>query len=347
MHLNDRLSARGGADWHLLSVIEAQHPEHTVMLAAGFDDHTASTPCSRREIRGLAERTAAPCDALAELVSSFRPDVIHVHNVMNPTALRWAADHDAVMTVQDHRSFCPSRGKWTRSGEVCDQPMDRETCAACFDDPGYAREIFDLTEARLSAIRGMRLVVLSSYMQDKLQELGATDVRVIPPFVAGLNPDAAPSGPPCVLFAGRLVQPKGVDHAVAAWRASGVELPLVFAGTGRMRAGLIDKGFEVLGWVPHGDLSAVYRRAQVLVLPSLWQEPFGIVGLEAATLGVPVAAYDSGGVRDWHPGPGLVPWGDVEALGAAIAQLRGAPSPPVAGFEAAPLMRRLYDRYER
>ena len=36
-------------------------------------------------------------------------------------------------------------------------------------------------------------------------------------------------------------------------------------------------------------------------MPSRWQEPFGIVGLEALTLGTAVAAWDSGGVREWHP----------------------------------------------
>jgi glycosyltransferase involved in cell wall biosynthesis len=55
-------------------------------------------------------------------------------------------------------------------------------------------------------------------------------------------------------------------------------------------------------------------------MPSRWQEPFGIVGLEALSFGVPVVAWDSGGVGEWHPGPGLVRWGDVEALAAALAE---------------------------
>ena len=46
-----------------------------------------------------------------------RGDVVHVHNVTNPAVLEWAASPpDAVLTVQDHRFFCPSRGKWTLGG---------------------------------------------------------------------------------------------------------------------------------------------------------------------------------------------------------------------------------------
>jgi glycosyltransferase involved in cell wall biosynthesis len=128
-----------------------------------------------------------------------------------------------------------------------------------------------------------------------------------------------------VLFVGRLVETKGVRDAVSAWRRSGVDLPLVFAGTGTLRAELArwaeeGDGLEVLGWVPRDRLSGVYRRARALVLPSRWQEPFGIVGLEALAFGVPVVAWESGGVGEWHPGPGLVRWGDVEALAEALAE---------------------------
>ena len=75
----------------------------------------------------------------------------------------------------------------------------------------------------------------------------------------------------------------------------------------------------MLGWVDAGPAvggSTGARRA--LFLPSRWQEPFGIAGLEALALGVPVVAWESGGVTEWHPGPGLVPWGDVEALARAL-----------------------------
>ena len=82
-------------------------------------------------------------------------------------------------------------------------------------------------------------------------------------------------------------------------------------------------GFEAAaqrGWLDRERLAALYRRARAVVMPSRWQEPFGIVGLEAMAFGVPVVAWESGGVAEWHPGPGLVRWGDVEALARALAQ---------------------------
>jgi glycosyltransferase involved in cell wall biosynthesis len=104
----------------------------------------------------------------------------------------------------------------------------------------------------------------------------------------------------------------------------------------------------VTGWLGREDLAALLARAGALVLPSRWQEPFGIAGLEALSCGVAVAAWASGGVAEWHPGgPGLVPWGDTRALAGALRAVFGRGAEAPAGFEAGPLMARLHEVYAR
>jgi glycosyltransferase involved in cell wall biosynthesis len=148
-----------------------------------------------------------------------------------------------------------------------------------------------------------------------------------------------------VLFVGRLTEAKGVRDAVDAWRLSEVGLPLVFAGTGLLRSFLEDRGFEVLGWLPRRGLSAAYRRARALLMPSRWQEPFGIAGLEALNFGIPVVAWNSGGIAEWHPGEGLVPWGDVPALARSLREAVGFRAQAPTGFDRAVLMDRLQAVY--
>jgi hypothetical protein len=131
---------------------------------------------------------------------------------------------------------------------------------------------------------------------------------------------------------------------VEAWRLSGVGLPLVVAGTGPLRADLEASGIEVGGWLDRARLSALYRRARALLLPSRWQEPFGIAGLEASSLGVPVAAWESGGIREWHPGP-LVAWGDVPGLARALRLAVGTRAVAPRGFDRARVMRGLVGVY--
>jgi glycosyltransferase involved in cell wall biosynthesis len=319
LHLTDRISHRGGADQHLAGVVHAQVDIATVQVCAGRRDPGVSLPCETVRVPGLDSRTRTPC-ALGPIVQAFSPDVIHVHNVVNPAALEFAAERGAVMTVQDHRAFCPARGKLTADGQVCTSPMSARVCEACFDDAAYAREMLSLTHDRLTAVSAMPVTVLSDYMRTELLQVGLTADRidVIPPFVHALDLSAEADGPPCVLFVGRLVAAKGVMDALDAWRLSEVELPLMMAGTGPLREAAEADGALVTGWVDRQRLSALYQRAAVVVMPSRWQEPFGIVGLEALSMGTPVAAYDSGGVREWHPGEGLVPWGNVHELGQAV-----------------------------
>jgi glycosyltransferase involved in cell wall biosynthesis len=53
------------------------------------------------------------------------------------------------------------------------------------------------------------------------------------------------------------------------------------------------------GWLAPADRDARLHATDLLVVPSVWPEPFGLVGLDAALLGVPAVAFDVGGVRDW------------------------------------------------
>jgi glycosyltransferase involved in cell wall biosynthesis len=343
LHLSDRLSDRGGAYQHLLGVIEAQGIQgHRVSLAVGRADDGATSPCEVRTVAGLDARAGVdtPLDALAD---ELRPDVVHVHTVVNPAVLRWAGRRGAVITVQDHRYFCPGRGKWTLAGEACRIAPSRDACAACFEDAAYFDAIWDVTRERLEALRGMRVVVLSRYMRDELTTAGldAARISVVPPFVRGLPPASVASAQACVLFVGRLVAGKGPLEAAQAWRDSGVDLPLVVAGAGPLRPELERMGAAVVGWVDRAGLAALLTRARVVVMASRWQEPFGIAGLEALESGVPVAAWDSGGVREWHPGDGLAPWGDVPALARAIREQVGRRAAPPAGFDRESLMARL------
>lgn len=345
LHLTDRLTERGGAGWHLLAVLAALgEMGHELHVAAGAQDDGVRPPCPLTLLPGLEARSGRAVD-LEPLLRRFRPDVVHLHTVVNPAVLGWAAGgQPAVVTVQDHRYFCPSRGKWTAAGEPCREAARFDLCAACFEDPGYFRDVYTLTAARLEAVRRLRVIALSRYMRGELVQAGvpADRVAVVPPFVHGLDPAATADGPPCVLFAGRLTAAKGVRDAVAAWRASAVGLPLVVAGTGPLRGELEASGARLLGWVPHARLSTLYRRARAVVMPSRWQEPFGIVGLESLTLGTPVAAWDSGGVAEWHPGGGLLaPWGDVAALAEALGRAVDRTAEEPAGFGRGPLMDRL------
>ncbi len=314
-------------------------------LACGRRDASIDSPCAFALVSGLDSPVRKPVAAqLDALAHAFSPDLIHVHNVVNPDALDWVAARGGIATVQDHRAFCPGRGKLTRDGRACRDAFSAEVCTGCFVDADYFQRILRLTVERRDALSGMRAItVLSHYMARELSDVGieGEKIHVIPPFVHGLLPDAEAHRPPCVLFVGRLVSAKGVTDVVEAWRRSSVGLPLVFAGTGSQRESLEAAGFEVLGWLSHESLSSLYRAARAVILAPRWQEPFGIVGLEALAMGVPVVAWDSGGIAEWLTGDTRVPYGDVDALAGALARAVEGRALRVPGFDRALQMDRL------
>lgn len=331
LHLHDRLSERGGAEVHLRTLIAALSSEHSQTLAVESVDPGVESPCALELVQGLGASFHAPVD-LESLLARVKPDVVHVHNVANPVALKAASRHAAVMTVHDHRSFCPGRGKWTRDNEVCTEPMGMETCAPCFEQTQRLEQMLGITQARLEGMAGFHLHVVSEYMARELREVGVEEDRLtfIPPAVRESGVAVSAHEKDCVLFVGRLSVAKGVDAAMEAWRRAGIALPLVFAGTGRERQRLEAAGFEVTGWLSADALEEWYRRAAAVILPSQWQEPFGLVGIEALARGIPVVAWESGGVSEWHPGGDLlVEWGDVDALGSALGRALGRSIDPL------------------
>ncbi len=344
--LNDRLSARGGADRHLIAILHHLTGRAQTLLAVGHDDRSlpdAERPGLGRWLRlkglerqGLSPRGgAAACKRLQGLISDWRPDVIHLHNLMDPLLLETAAATGrALMTVQDHRCFCPGLGKLTPQGAICHTPLG-PSCLGCFADQDYAQRLLDLTRRRLKALTGLRrLLVLSGYMADELTAVGLDPgrVRVLPPFVQGLEPARPAVAPTHHLLACRLVERKGVLIACQAALLLAGGPPLVVAGDGPLAgevarlAGQSQGRLVFVGWADRGRMSRLLAGAASLWLPSLWAEPFGIAGLEALALGVPVVASAVGGVEDWlQDGVNglLTAPGDAPALARAAGRLAG------------------------
>lgn len=353
LFLNGRLSDRGGADRWLLGVLARLARRVETVLAVGRVEPLADArrvgPVVRLkglERSGLERRSAGVADRLRRLLAEVKPDVIHVNDVVHPAALQVVAETGrAVMTVQDHRSFCPGPGRVLPDLTPCRSPMGAETCADCLPDPAYRTRMLALTARRRAAVARMaRVVVLSRYMAGELAQAGVPPERitVVPPFVDGLDADEAPGGvpthrtasraampvalhPPWHLFAGRLTRHKGADVALEAAGMLREAVPLVVAGEGPLaETARATPGVFTAGWVGRQGMAHLLDGACSLWMPARWAEPFGIVGIEALSRGVPVVAVPVGGVPEWLEDQlsGLfIPPGSPRALARAADRL--------------------------
>ncbi|HEV3048759.1 MAG TPA: glycosyltransferase family 4 protein [Longimicrobium sp.] len=159
------------------------------------------------------------------------------------------------------------------------------------------------------------IVTASTHMRTEYLRNGAPADRVhaIPLFPTIEGEPAEPPAELRVLFLGRMTPIKGGDLLVRAVADASARLgrpiPLTMAGDGPERAAWerlaarlgVDATF--VGWVDDGARAELFRGASLLAVPSVWPEPFGLVGLEAGVFGVPAVAFDVGGIRAWlRPG---------------------------------------------
>jgi glycogen(starch) synthase len=144
---------------------------------------------------------------------------------------------------------------------------------------------------------------------------------------------------PKLLIAGRLSPDKGVDIAIRAAALTlrghpGCEFRLAIAGTGpepylkalkraAEECGIAER-VSFLGWLPREQMPGLMHRSHILLLPTVHQEPFARVVLEAMAAGLAVVAADTGGtgevVRDGETGLLCAP-GDSADLARQLTRL--------------------------
>ena len=176
----------------------------------------------------------------------------------------------------------------------------------------WFRDIDGRVRQRALFARYAAVVVASHHMRDEMATRRcATDRLHVLPLFSTVNGSAVERGgePDTVLFAGRMTTLKGghVLIAAAARATRMLERPvrIIMAGDGPQKdawrglASSLGVQLELTGWVGLDARARVYGRGQLVAVPSLWPEPFGLAGLDAASLGRPAVAFDVGGIREW------------------------------------------------
>lgn len=140
---------------------------------------------------------------------------------------------------------------------------------------------------------------------------------------------AQPASPPFLLFAGRISPEKGAADAISIARAANMSLLMV--------GGVYDQRYfsrqiepllqsepsqvTYLGSLEHERVWELMAGATALLVPSHWEEPFGLAACEAQAAGAPVIAYARGGLRDIivdRETGALVTPGDITAAAESV-----------------------------
>lgn len=205
--------------------------------------------------------------------------------------------------------------------------------------PGLSDRLFQWLEDR-SIRQAARGLVFSRSLAPELARRGLSSERIdsislgafdYQPGASSSNPQPKDSARPTLLFFGRITAYKGLEILLQAFQRLRSPARLLIAGDGDLRpyrSLLSSTGVEVINrWIADEDIPAIFRQADVLILPYTSASQSGVIPI-AATFGLPVIATRTGGIpeqiQDGRNGL-LVEPGSVDQLAGAIELLLADP----------------------
>ena len=287
---------------------------------------------------------------LKAVLREHRPEVVHVHNtfpLLSDAVLYACRDArvPVVATMHNYRLVC-SNGMFFRSGTVCHDctkglPV-RAVVHGCYRESHAATVPVALARSlHRQAWRSLvsAYVFISASQRDLHRGLGLAPDRVFVRYnliPRHSRPRVARTS--AVVYAGRLHEAKGVRLLMAGWdcyrrKSEEPGLNLIIVGGGPLEDEVAAwasarPSVEMTGTVSGDRCAELISRARAVLLPSVWEETFGLVAVEAMAAGVPPIAAGHGSFTELiTPGVdgALFSPGDPAALALAIADVEKNP----------------------
>ena len=247
--------------------------------------------------------------------------------------------------VHDHNLVCIRKHKYYPvSKQICDEALG----FACIKNGCVVNRASDsilginfkspLTNRKLISKlqqNNVTFIVGSQWMKRSLlkNKIKEESITVINPITdQKTTPPRSETNRKNLLFVGQLVTGKGMDFLLHAITRVDQNTSLDIIGDGVQRQDLEKLSKELglqdrvvfHGKIAHEEVESYYQSSKILIVPSRWPEPFGMVGLEAMRHGMPVIAFDVGGIPEWltdQKNGLLVKAGDVDGLANAVTSL--------------------------
>jgi glycosyltransferase involved in cell wall biosynthesis len=286
--------------------------------------------------------------AAASALLSFQPDLVYVHNLTDARVFETLLNSEVPLArmVHDHNLYCMRSYKYNYfTRQICTRAASAFCTVGCgaFLARGNGGLLplkwvsYGAKKRELELNRQLDcLLVATRFMKEELLRNGFAEDRIemhapVPPAeVSRIQSSFGPRN--LIIYSGQITRGKGVDLLINALSRLAVPFECHIFGDGNFRGhcerlaarlGLGDR-VQFHGFVPSSEITRHYADCSVVAMSSVWPEPFGAAGLEGMRHGLPVVAFDAGGIREWLTDGSngfLVPWMDCDAYALRLQQL--------------------------
>jgi glycosyltransferase involved in cell wall biosynthesis len=290
------------------------------------------------------DRSRSTARSVMHVLQRLRPDVVHIQSNNNFVLEADIREQFPSIKSLHLYDFCPSETKFHHASGVTCQHATGPLCIARL---GYKRCMLTkrpsimwshyrrAVAANQNNAHYNKLIVGSEFVKKQAIASGypASQITVVPYFTR-LPGDSrqAKEDNKTVLFTGRVAREKGLGKLLEAMALIRSDWNLIVDGDGpdlnrtkqiARRLGLSNRT-DFVGWAAEDQHLELFRKASVVAVPSVWPEPFGMVGIEAMSHAKPVVAFNVGGITQWledgHTGFAVTPY-DLKGMSERIGYL--------------------------
>lgn len=268
----------------------------------------------------------------ARILRGWQPQLVHVHlcSDLGLLGVLEALGVPLLRSFHDYTSVCLRRGRRRFAGDRCQRALGW-SCAAygCLigaPDPGRRLpRLADLPGklAERARYRGFDAAIVGSTHMGRVLRINGFDTEriFVVPYFSRFDRYACTPTRECLklpgvpgtdrpvelLFAGQAVAGKGLGPLVKAlagvrkpWRLTAVTSGPELEGVRQFaEAAGLGARIRFIEWLPGDELARYYAAADLFMLPSVWDDPGPLVGIEALSFGTPVVAFPVGGIPDY------------------------------------------------
>lgn len=240
------------------------------------------------------------------ILAKYKSDIVHIHTLHNRFSygiIKLAKEYSRAVFLTLHDAQTIFNGKLYPKRKICNLNPAHDYKTTWIDrlkKDGLVYNPFQRFFIRQALKKADKIFVVSNALKEAMEANGIYNIEVIH---NGINVQEWTVGEPQgnnILFAGRIDEAKGVSVLISAFDVINSEIPnakLTIVGDGNFSAAE-NQNIKVMPWQNREAMKRIFSESKIIVVPSLYLDPFPTVNLEAMASAKPVIGTCFGGTSE-------------------------------------------------